>query len=426
MPAASASGAVPRCSQPRSLGLTSARVSPTLSLRPPGSRPPRWRARAAGSCTELSRGLAHARDVWRVEQVTRCRDGPGGYHRCGGRLEARRCGGCSTRPTRRGCCAACRTTCPSTSGVMLDGNRRWAKAVGARHRPRPPRRRRQHRAAARLVRRGRHRGGHPVAALHRQPQPARGRARAAAGDHRGRRRLPRRAAALAAAPGGRARPAARRPPPSGSRRPRRPPATSTGCWSTSPSATAGAARSPTRSARCCTSTPRCGTTLEELAADHRRRAHRRPPLHQGPARPRPGDPHLRRAAARRVPAVAERAARSSTSARPTGPTSAASTSCARSGPTPCASAASAPERDVRSGARHPVHPAVTPRSGVSRPGGRGGGVLSRQRRVGKPAASGGPVRDTHDHSARRQAPPGVPGRPALRRSASSRSEQQSD
>ena len=39
---------------------------------------------------------------------------------------------------------------------------------------------------------------------------------------------------------------------------------------------------------------------------HRRRAHRRPPLHQGPARPRPGDPDLRRAAARRLPALAER------------------------------------------------------------------------------------------------------------------------
>ena len=31
--------------------------------------------------------------------------------------------------------------------------------------------------------------------------------------------------------------------------------------------------------------------------DPRRRAHRRAPLHQGPARPRPGDPHVRRAAA---------------------------------------------------------------------------------------------------------------------------------
>ena len=94
-------------------------------------------------------------------------------------------------------------------GVMLDGNRRWAKAVGARHRPRPPGRRRQHRAAARLVRRGRHRGRHAVAALDRQPQPA-GRTSStplleiiedaveSLAD----------AAPLAAAPGGRARPAA--------------------------------------------------------------------------------------------------------------------------------------------------------------------------------------------------------------------------
>ncbi len=52
-----------------------------------------------------------------------------------------------------------------------------------------------------------------------------------------------------------------------------------------------------------------GTTLEELAGRHRRRAHRRPPLHQGPARPRPRHPHQRRAASRRVPALAERAER---------------------------------------------------------------------------------------------------------------------
>ena len=49
-----------------------------------------------------------------------------------------------------------------------------------------------------------------------------------------------------------------------------------------------------------------GISIEELADDHRRRAHRRAPLHQGPARPRPGDPHVGRAAARRVPALAER------------------------------------------------------------------------------------------------------------------------
>ena len=188
---------------------------------------------------------------------------------------------------------------------MLDGNRRWAQAVGARHRPRPPRRRGQHRAAARLVRGGRHRGRHPVAALDRQPQPAAAGARAAARHHRRRRRRARRAAALAAPPGRRARPAAGRPP-SGSRRPRSRPATSTGCWSTSPSGTAAAARSPTPSGRCSTSTPP-GHLARGARRGHRRRAHRRAPLHQGPARPRPGHPHLRRAAARRLPAVAERA-----------------------------------------------------------------------------------------------------------------------
>ncbi len=42
---------------------------------------------------------------------------------------------------------------------------------------------------------------------------------------------------------------------SGSRPPPTPPVTSTGCWSTSPSGTAGAARSPTPSARCSPSRP---------------------------------------------------------------------------------------------------------------------------------------------------------------------------
>ncbi len=44
-------------------------------------------------------------------------------------------------------------------------------------------------------------------------------------------------------------------------------------------------------------------------ADRRRphgRGHRRAPLHQGPARPRPRHPHVGRAAARRLPALAER------------------------------------------------------------------------------------------------------------------------
>ena len=53
----------------------------------------------------------------------------------------------------------------------------------------------------------------------------------------------------------------------------------------------GGARSPTPSARCSPARP-----AEDLdrggRRDPRRRAHRRAPLHQGPARPRPGDPHV--------------------------------------------------------------------------------------------------------------------------------------
>ena len=74
--------------------------------------------------------------------------------------------------------------------------------------------------------------------------------------------------------------------------------------------------------------------IEELAAGPRRRAHRRAPLHQGPARPRPGDPHLGRAAAGRVPAVAERALGVLLLRGASGPTSGGSTSCARSARTP--------------------------------------------------------------------------------------------
>ena len=138
-----------------------------------------------------------------------------------------------------------------------DARRQPAVGQGRRdrHRAGPSGRCRQHRAAARLVRGDRRRGGHAVAALHRQPEPPGQGARAAARHHRRRRRDPRRAAALAAAPGGRARPAAGRRWPSGSRPPPSPPATSTGCWSTSPSGTAAAARSRTPYVPCCTSTP---------------------------------------------------------------------------------------------------------------------------------------------------------------------------
>ena len=154
---------------------------------------------------------------------------------------------------------------PQHVGVMLDGNRRWAKGVGGDSHPRLPRRRGQHRAAAGVERGGRRRGGHAVAALHRQPQPPARAARGSAGRDRRRGRAARRAGPLADPPGRRARPAAGRPGRTGSRRPRSRPATSTGSWSTSPWRTAAAARSRTPYARCSRSTPSAGTSLEELA-----------------------------------------------------------------------------------------------------------------------------------------------------------------
>ena len=52
------------------------------------------------------------------------------YHRRAWRTGSVACGGSSTRRTRPGCCAGCPTSLPKHVGVMLDGNRRWAKAVG--------------------------------------------------------------------------------------------------------------------------------------------------------------------------------------------------------------------------------------------------------------------------------------------------------
>ena len=145
---------------------------------------------------------------------------------------------------------------PKHIGVILDGNRRWAKAVGPQPRAGPPGRRQQDPGAARLVRRDGRRGRHPLAALHRQPGPPRGPADPAARHHRGRGAGPGGGRPLARAPRRQRGPAARAHAgrPQGGRAGHR--TTSTGYWSTSPWATAAARRSRTRCARCCSSTRR--------------------------------------------------------------------------------------------------------------------------------------------------------------------------
>ena len=107
---------------------------------------------------------------------------------------------------------------------------------------------------------------------------------------------------------------------------------------------------------------RCGRVAPPGDRRPRRRRHRRAPLHLRPARPRSGDPHLRGAAAVRVPALAERRTPSSGSATPTGPTSAGSTSCGRCVTTPpgtVASANSSTGGSVSSARRPGGVPAVT-------------------------------------------------------------------
>ena len=275
---------------------------------------------------------------------------------------------------------------------MLDGNRRWAKAVGARHRPRPPGRRGQHRAAARAgARRSASRSSRcgcspPTTSTVRRAElePLLGiieDAVASLAD----------AAALADAPRRRARPAARRRSPSGSRRPRRRPATSTGML-VNVAVGYGGRRE-------------IADAVRSLLQEHAGRA---PRSRSSPSvidvehiaehlytKGQP-DPDLvirtsRRAAARRLPALAERAVASSTSARPTGPTSAASTSCARSGRTPSASAASAPDRRASTSPASPS-PAFG-RVAPDRPAPR---RTFRVSASGEARRTGRPVRETHD------------------------------
>ena len=125
------------------------------------------------------------------------------------------------------------------------------------------------------------------------------------------------------------------------------PSTSTGCWSTSPSGTAAGARSPTRCGRCCRSTRQRGTSLEELAevidvehiAEH---------LYTK-GQPDP-DLVIRTSGEQRLGGFLlwqSRAERVLLLRGATGRTSAGSTSCGPSAPTPSATAATAPERLTR-------------------------------------------------------------------------------
>ncbi|CAA9361148.1 MAG: (2E,6Z)-farnesyl diphosphate synthase, partial [uncultured Nocardioidaceae bacterium] len=172
-----------------------------------------------------------------------------------------------------------------------------------RHRRGPPRRGGQHLAVPGVVRGAGHRGGHAVAAVHRQPQPVRRRADAAAADHRGRGVGACRGGPVADQPDGGARPAAGL---DGAR-----PQGGVGGDPGRPRGPRQRRRRLRREARdrgrrtLTAPAPRPGGHLDRGAGRHpRRRAHRRAPLHEGAARPRPGHPHVGRAAPRGVPAVA--------------------------------------------------------------------------------------------------------------------------
>ena len=250
----------------------------------------------------------------------------------------------STAPTSAGCRRLPADRIPHHVGVILDGNRRWA-----RERRRDDRTaatsagRRQDRGLPRLVRRGRRRGRHAVAALDRQPRPAAAGARAAAGDHRGdrQRRSPRPDAG--GSPGRRARPAARRSTAEAlkeaadaterrrraarqrRRRLRRPARDRR-------RGPLAAARARRRGAPRSTSSPRSSTSSTS------------PSTSTPAASPTPTWSSAPRASSGCPASCSGRArTRSSTSARRTGRTSARSTSCARCAPTAPATAASAPE-----------------------------------------------------------------------------------
>ena len=149
---------------------------------------------------------------------------------------------------------------PRHVGVILDGNRRWARAAGGDtgH---------GHRAGADKIAEllgWCEEVGVEVVTLwmlstdNLNRPPRRARARCSASSRTPSRGSPRPGGGgcTRSAPSTCCRPRRR----SGSRRPRTPPATCPACTSTSRSATAAARRSPTPCGRCCSSTPRSGTS----------------------------------------------------------------------------------------------------------------------------------------------------------------------
>ena len=224
MPAASVSGEVTACSQPRSLRLDLLHDGGEVLaevVRGVGGVGRRVVPRRGGSVCVPSVQRYGRRD--RVPQPASARIGGPGRRDSGIRGGRRR----YPEPVGTFKDAVKRVLYPAYEARLVRqleapgrlpqarrGDARRQPALGARgrrrHRRRAPRRRGQHLAVPRLVRRARHRGGHAVAALDRQPQPARRGARAAAGHHRGRRHRARRRRALADQPRRRARPAAGR------------------------------------------------------------------------------------------------------------------------------------------------------------------------------------------------------------------------
>ena len=156
---------------------------------------------------------------------------------------------------------------PRHVGVMLDGNRRWAKARGAGdERGAPGRAPTTSQTAVAGATRSASRWSPCGCCRPTTSTGPRSELRPLLGIiERRRRRARRRRTAGGIHPVGRPRPAARRDRGAAQGGRGRAPATSTGCWSTSRSATAAAARSPTPCARCCRSTPSSGTSIEELA-----------------------------------------------------------------------------------------------------------------------------------------------------------------